>query len=240
MDRSRLLDFFYRFLEDSSRIKRSEFALVLWSFLYFFFLLSSYYVLRPIRDEMGIQGGVENLPWMFTATFVGTLIVVPVFGWIATNVPKRRIVPVFYSLFLFMLLGFYALMKTDLASQWVPMAFFVWISVFNLFVVSVFWSFMVDVYPPRAIRAGLRVHRGRGDHRGHRRAGPDNPFAAGSGDREPPSGLERSPPGDPGLYRADLTASFSRQPIRIEGFLRGETRGTVHGTGDRREFSRRL
>lgn len=140
--------YIYRILESGLKIKRSEVTLVTWSFLYFFFLLSSYYVLRPIRDEMGIQGGVENLPWMFTGTFVATAIVVPVFGWIATNVSKRRIVPSFYGLFLLVVLVFFVLMKVDVSPGWTAIAFFIWISVFNLFVVSVFWSFMVDVYRP--------------------------------------------------------------------------------------------
>jgi len=139
-------DYFHNVLESGLKIKRSETTLVVWSFLYFFFLLCSYYVLRPIRDEMGIQGGVENLPWMFTGTFAGTLIVVPIFGWIASNVSKRRIVPAFYTLFLLMLLGFYGATKSGIPERVVAVSFFVWLSVFNLFVVSVFWSFMVDVY----------------------------------------------------------------------------------------------
>ncbi len=146
MNRSTVGDFVYGWLETGLRIKRSETAVVAWSFLYFFFLLSSYYVLRPIRDEMGIQGGVENLPWMFTGTFVGTLIVVPIFGWIASRVSKKRIVPAFYLLFLLTLIGFFGLLKSDLYPRGAAIGFFIWLSVFNLFVVSVFWSFMVDVY----------------------------------------------------------------------------------------------
>lgn len=146
MDRSAIFDWLHRLLETGLRIRRSEVALVTWSFLYFFFLLSSYYVLRPLRDEMGIQGGVENLPWMFTGTFLATLLVVPVFGWIATNLSKRRIVPAFYGLFFAMLLGFFGLLKSNLYPEAMAIAFFIWISVFNLFIVSVFWSFMVDVY----------------------------------------------------------------------------------------------
>lgn len=146
MTRSSLADWLYQLLESGLKIKRTEVALVTWSFLYFFFLLSSYYVLRPIRDEMGIQGGVGNLPWMFTGTFVATLFVVPVFGWIVSNVPKRRIVPAFYGLFFVMLLGFFLLLKSNLFPSAVAIAFFIWLSVFNLFIVSVFWSFMVDVY----------------------------------------------------------------------------------------------
>lgn len=127
-------------------MKRSEVGTLAWSFLFFLLLMSSYYLLRPLRDEMGIQGGVENLPWMFTGTFLGTALVVPIFGWIASNVSKRRITPTFYGVFLTVLLVFYVLMKANYRPDETAIAFFIWVSVFNLFVVSVFWSFMVDVF----------------------------------------------------------------------------------------------
>lgn len=136
----------HRLMKLGFDVKRSEVVSVAWSFCYFFFLLSSYYVLRPLRDEMGIQGGVENLPWMFTGTFLATLVVVPIFGSIASNVSKRRIAPAFYGFFLLVLLGFYGLLASNVYPQWVAIAFFIWVSVFNLFVMSVFWSFMVDVF----------------------------------------------------------------------------------------------
>src|SRR3954468_18499887 len=67
-----------------------------WSFAYFFCLLCGYYILRPVRDEMGIQSGVENLPWLFSATFATMLAAVPVFGWAAARLPRRRLVPWVY------------------------------------------------------------------------------------------------------------------------------------------------
>ncbi len=116
-----------------------------WSFAYFFCLLSSYYVLRPVRDEMGIAGGIGNLPWVFTATFAVMLAAVPLFGAVAARFPRRTFVPLVYHFFIVNLLLFYMLFAT-LRAPWIAQAFFVWVSVFNLFVVSVFWSLMVDLY----------------------------------------------------------------------------------------------
>ena len=58
-----------------------ELPALLWAFFYFFCLLCSYYILRPVRDEMGIQGGVDKLQWLFSATFVAMLVAVPFFGF---------------------------------------------------------------------------------------------------------------------------------------------------------------
>ena len=113
---------------------------------YFFSLLCAYYILRPLRDEMGIQGGVEQLQWAFTGTFVVMLLAVPLFGWAVARYPRRRLLPVVYGFFIANLLIFYALFQGDWARPWVARAFFIWVSVFNLFIVSVFWSFMADVF----------------------------------------------------------------------------------------------
>src|SRR3974390_2812348 len=120
----------------------------LWSFACFFCLLCGYYVLRPLRDEMGVQGGVENLPWLFSATFVVMLAVVPAFGYAASRLPRRRLIPWSYLIFIASILGFYALFSAGIAPRAVARAFFVWISVFNLFVVSLFWSLMTDLFRP--------------------------------------------------------------------------------------------
>ena len=118
----------------------------IWSFAYFFFLLAGYYVLRPLREEMGIAGGVEQLPWVFTGTFLAMLAAVPLFGAIAARLPRRRFVPLVYYFFIANILIFYALFAADVGSAYLARAFFIWTSVYNLFVVSVFWSFMVDLY----------------------------------------------------------------------------------------------
>jgi len=110
--------------------------------------LCGYYVLRPLRDEMGVQGGVENLPWLFSATFAAMLAATPLFGWAAARLPRRRLVPWTYLFFIANVLVFYALFAGGVAPPAVARAFFVWVSVFNLFVVSLFWSLMVDLFRP--------------------------------------------------------------------------------------------
>lgn len=123
-----------------------EMPAALWAFAYFFCLLSSYYLLRPLRDEMGVEGGVGNLQWVFTATFVVMLFATAIFGWASSRCPRRRLVPRVYALFAASLVVFFLLFESDEARSWVARAFFVWVSVFNLFVVSVFWSFMADLF----------------------------------------------------------------------------------------------
>ena len=128
-------------------IKREEWPAFIWSFSYFFFLLCAYYVLRPVRDEMGIQGGIKNLPWLFTGTFIGMLVVTPLFGWISSRWPRRQFLPAVYLFFIVNIVLFYfAMQSRELDKTAVAAAFFIWLSVFNYFVVSVFWSFMTDVF----------------------------------------------------------------------------------------------
>jgi ATP:ADP antiporter, AAA family len=127
-------------------VEEKEQRALAWSFAYFFCLLSSYYVLRPVRDEMGIQAGVQNMQWLFTGTFLAMLAIVPLFGWIATRFPRRRMLLLVYWFFAVTLLAFFGLFKSAIATALVAGAFFIWVSVFNLFVVSVFWSFMADLF----------------------------------------------------------------------------------------------
>lgn len=128
------------------QLEPGEGAAVLWSFSYFFALLCSYYIIRPMRDEMGILGGVENLQWLFTGTLLAMTVAIPLFGWISSRYPRRLFLPYVYLFFIVMLLLFYALMGAEDISIPVARVFFIWSSVFNLFVVSVFWSFMTDLY----------------------------------------------------------------------------------------------
>jgi AAA family ATP:ADP antiporter len=119
-----------------------------WSFLYFFCLLCGYYILRPVRDEMAIQGGVQHLPWLMTATFVTLLVATPLFGYASARVPRERLLLTVYAFFGSHLVGFFLVMSSHIAPHWIARVFFVWLSVFNLFVVSVFWSFMADIFRP--------------------------------------------------------------------------------------------
>jgi AAA family ATP:ADP antiporter len=124
-------------------VKPQERRALGWSLLYVFAVLSAYYVLRPIRDAMGVQGGVENLPWLFTGTLVAMIALNPPFALLVKRLPRTRFIAWTYRFFALNLLLF-ALAPHD--DVWVGRAFFIWLSVFNLFVVSVFWALMVDVF----------------------------------------------------------------------------------------------
>ncbi len=127
-------------------VRSGEIPALLWSFAYFFCLLAGYYVLRPLRDEMGIAGGVRNLQWLFTATFVVMLAAVPLFGAVVARLPRQRFIPLVYHFFVCNIALFWLLLTFDVSNVYVARVFFVWISVFNLFTVSVFWSFMADLF----------------------------------------------------------------------------------------------
>ena len=130
------------------KLQTGEFRPVAWSFAYFFCLLCGYYILRPLRDEMGIQGGVDALAWVFSATFVLMLAVVPAFGWAVARFSRRGVVVASYGFFVVNLLVFFLLLRAGVAPAWTARAFFVWVSVFNLFVISLFWSVMNDRFDP--------------------------------------------------------------------------------------------
>ncbi len=111
---------------------------VAWSFAYFFLLLCSYYLLRPVRDALAVEAGTQALQWLFTATFIAMLALVPLFGWLCQRLPRARLLPAVYAFFALNLLAFVFALDARV--------FFVWLSVFNLFVVSVFWSYMSDLF----------------------------------------------------------------------------------------------
>ncbi|WP_342067112.1 NTP/NDP exchange transporter [Achromobacter kerstersii] len=127
-------------------IHEDEIAPAACGFAFFFFLFCGYFMLRPIRETMGIQAGVNQLQWLFTATFVATLAVVPLFGWLSARVPRATLLTWVYSLFALTMAGFAALLYLRPDSVWAARAFYVWLSVFNLFVVSIAWSLMADVF----------------------------------------------------------------------------------------------
>lgn len=115
-------------------------------FLLFLCLFTGYFMLRPIRESMGIAAGVENLQWLFTATFVAMLVAVPLFAWLSARVPRLRLIDWVYGFFGFNLLMFVEVFQFQPDSIWLAKVFYVWISVYNLFVVSVAWSLMADVF----------------------------------------------------------------------------------------------
>jgi ATP:ADP antiporter, AAA family len=127
-------------------VRPAEVAGLLWALAYFFTLLFGYYLLRPLREEMGIRGDVTKLHWVFTATFVVMLAAVPVYSALVARAPRARAVPWVYRFFVLNLLLFWLLFRGGVAPAWVARAFFVWVSVYNLFVVAVFWSLLADLF----------------------------------------------------------------------------------------------
>jgi AAA family ATP:ADP antiporter len=122
------------------RAESHERPALAWAFAYFFLLLAAYYVLRPVRDALAVQAGAGQLQWLFTATFLAMLALVPAYGWLCARWPRSRFLPAVYAFFILNLLGFYFFPD--------PGVFFVWLNVFNLFAVSVFWSLMADLFSP--------------------------------------------------------------------------------------------
>ena len=126
--------------------KPEEVKALLWSFAYFFFLLASYFILRPLRDEMGAAAGRDFLQWLFTATFFVMLVVSPIYAAAVARLPRKRFIPLIYRFFILNLAVFWVMLQMDGWRVETARVFFVWVSVFNLFAVSVFWSFMADLY----------------------------------------------------------------------------------------------
>jgi AAA family ATP:ADP antiporter len=134
-------------LERLVKVKHGEWPRLLQAFSYFFFLLGSYFMLRPIRGTISANDS-EHLQWLYTATFVTMLLLVPVFGFLVSRFRRSRFIPGIYLFFISNLLLFIAGFDDDVTNIWVQRGFYVWLSVFNLFVVSIFWSFMVDIFRP--------------------------------------------------------------------------------------------
>jgi AAA family ATP:ADP antiporter len=121
---------------------------VLYGFGLFFLLFAGYFMLRPVRETMGIAGGVDNLPWLFTGTFLSTLAAIPFFGWLAAKVQRRRILPWTYLFFAVNLVGFGLAMQLQPDNLWAARTFYIWLSVFNLLAVSLAWSVLADLFSP--------------------------------------------------------------------------------------------
>ncbi len=126
--------------------ERHEWPALAASFAYFFCLLAGYYILRPVRDTMAVTIGAKDLPLLFTAIFVAMLMLVPLYGWLCAKLPRARLLPLLYAFFALNLAGFCVAMEGGVPAARIAPVFFVWVSVYNLFVVSVFWSFMADLW----------------------------------------------------------------------------------------------
>jgi AAA family ATP:ADP antiporter len=132
-------------------VRPNEIGALFLSFFFNFLVLGSYYVIKPIRDDIGAHNGVENLWWMFTGTLLVALAANTAFSAIVARMSRRRFIPIAYRFFILNLALFYLAMRYlgGGAQFWVGTAFFVWVSGgFNLFVITVFWAFMTDVFNP--------------------------------------------------------------------------------------------
>ena len=128
-------------------VEPHELSAVLLSMLYFFFLFGSYSVVKPVRDAMGTVYGIRHLNELFLGTFIGTLILAPVYAALATRLKLSTFLPWVYGFIAVTILGFYALFSGGKgADRWVAACFYIWVSVFNMLIISVFWSFMADLF----------------------------------------------------------------------------------------------
>jgi AAA family ATP:ADP antiporter len=138
-------------LRDLVDVRPNEEAAMWTSFVFFFFVLSSYFILRPIRDAVAVQTGVTRLPWLFAGTLMAMLVANPLFSSLVVRFPVRRFVPITYQFFAANLLVFFFIMRTTASAQslgphWISVVFYIWTSVYNLFITSVFWCLMADVF----------------------------------------------------------------------------------------------
>lgn len=118
------------------------------SALAFFFVMTSYYIIRPVRDQLSGAVGSIELPLFYGAVFVVMLLLTPVFGMLVARFPRKQLIAWIYGFFIVCLLAFVPafLAQDRIGARELGVVFFVWVSVFNLFVVSLFWSFMADIF----------------------------------------------------------------------------------------------
>lgn len=135
-----------RWLVRAFNLEDGEATPVAAGFAMFFLLFAGYFMLRPVRETMGITGGVDNLQWLFTGTFFATLAAMPLFGWIAASVQRRRILYWVYGVFASNLLLFAVGFGANPDSVWLARTFYIWLSVFNMIAISLAWSVLVDLF----------------------------------------------------------------------------------------------
>ena len=140
----------HRLLEKIAAVQPEELRAVLWCWLCIFSVMSSYYIMRPMRDQAGVAGGVNHLPWLFTGTLVGVLLVNLPFAYLVKKLPRSRFITLSYRFFAANILLFAAALHMANPDQtiWIGRVFFIWTSVYNLFVISLFWQLNVDLFGP--------------------------------------------------------------------------------------------
>jgi ATP:ADP antiporter, AAA family len=138
-------------------VKPNEVRALWLGFAFHFIILTAYYIVKPIRDSIAASNRLETLPWMFTATLVVMLIANAIFAAIVARMERRKFIPFAYAFFILILVLFFVLMRTGSPAQqvWTGRAFYVWVSVFNLFNTAIFWAFMTDLF---TVEQGKRLY----------------------------------------------------------------------------------
>src|SRR5580693_6955415 len=135
-----------QFLRRLVVLQPGEAPALLASFLTLLCMFASYTILRPVRDALGITSGLENIPYLFWGAFIVMLLLQPVYGWLTSRFPRSVFLPWVYGFFALNLLIFWVRFRVQADHTWIARTYFVWVSVFNLFVVAAFWSLMADVF----------------------------------------------------------------------------------------------
>ena len=130
------------------RIEKNEKIILLRAFLFFFFVLASWYALRPVRNELAVQGGIYNLPWLLMGVMFAMLIINPIYSWLVSRINQNRLILYIYSFFIINLILFLILwtFAGDEGRIWTGRAFYIWANVYSFFVVSIFWVTMINFF----------------------------------------------------------------------------------------------
>jgi AAA family ATP:ADP antiporter len=136
-----------RLLKTVAAVEAFEVKAVLLSMFYFLFLFGSYSVIKPVRDAMGTVYGVKHLQELFTVTLIASLVFSPIYAGLASRMKLSTFLPWVYGFVAATILVFYALFVSGrYQDRWIAAAFYVWVSTFNLLIISVFWTFMADIF----------------------------------------------------------------------------------------------
>src|SRR5437764_9122656 len=153
MTRFRMKDVLQKIVD----VRAAEVRALWLGFAFHFLILTAYYIVKPIRDGIAASNKLETLPWMFTATLIVMLFANVIYAAIVARMERRKFIPFAYAFFILVLLLFFALMRRGSPAQqlWTGRAFYVWVSVFNLFNTAIFWAFMTDLF---TVEQGKRLY----------------------------------------------------------------------------------
>ena len=135
-----------RFIKSITNIQGHEIRAVVGSFVFVVVLMSAYYILRPVRDAMASDWTDAEVSWLWTLNFFISTAVVALYGALVSRFRLQLLVPSIYAIFALTFIAFYILASTIVDRTVVEKSFYVWVSVFSLFHISVFWSFMSDLF----------------------------------------------------------------------------------------------